>query len=46
MEFSVAAPEFGVHTFDIVTILLPNGEIGVTSCLLWGDCDGDTSHYT
>ena len=46
MEYSVAGPEFGVHTFDIVTILRPNGEIGVTSCLLWADCEGPTSHYT
>ena len=46
LDFIAPAPELEVHTFDIVTILQPDGEIGVTQCLLWKDCEGPTSHST
>jgi hypothetical protein len=46
MGFAVADPDYGVHTFDILTILRPNGEIGIASCLLWGNCEAETSHST
>ena len=46
MGFAESDPEYGVHTFDILTILRPNGEIGIISCLLWGNCEGETSHST
>jgi len=46
LDFIQPAPELKVHSFDIVTILQPDGEIGVTQCLLWKDCEGPTSHST
>lgn len=36
----------GTHSFDILTIKGPDGSYQVLSCLLWAECEGDTSHGT
>ena len=46
MEYVMPDPFYGVHSFDILTILKPNGDIGVVSCVIWADCTGETSHST
>lgn len=46
MEYMMPDPWYGVHSFDLLTILRPNGEIGVLNCILWADCTGETSHST
>lgn len=38
MEFAQPRKEYGIHSYDILTHLLPNGEVGVISCLMWADC--------
>jgi len=46
LDFVNPRKEEGVHSIDITTIRMPNGEYQVLSCLLWGSCTGPTSHYT
>ena len=46
MEYVMPDPQYGVHSLDILTILRPNGEIGLVNCMLWADCTGETSHST
>ena len=36
-------PTFGVHSFDILTMMTPTGP-KVVSCLFWGDCTTSSSH--
>jgi len=44
MDFIKPSKNYGIHSFDIVTITLPNGDIQIVSCIMWCDCDEDTSH--
>jgi hypothetical protein len=46
MEFTVPRKEYGIHTYDILTHLKPDGEVGVISCLMWADCIEQSSHST
>ena len=44
MKFALPKKEYGTHSYDILTHLLPNGEIGVISCLVWADCVEQSTH--
>lgn len=46
LDFVKPKKEMGVHSVDIVTIKCPDGSYQVLSCLLWGECEGLTSHGT
>lgn len=43
MEYARPHKDYGVHQLDILTILNPNGEVGVVSVLFWGECSAETS---
>jgi hypothetical protein len=38
--------DHGVHSFDILTVITPDGSAKVLSCLYWGDCTTSSSHST
>lgn len=46
LDFVHPDEKMGVHTYDILTIKMPDGSVQIVSCLLWAECSGDTSHST
>ena len=45
MDMVLPSKDIGVHTYDILTMSMPDGSVQVLSSLIWADCgDSDTSH--